>query len=640
MKKWPIIKINLFFLNSKKLIIYYIFFSFDNNKIKTLINYALKFPSSNNKINVEKINNSENYLADKEEEKKIFLTSYKYPYISSEILSHDFPFLLDKLIASNSNTINNIPKINTNTSIILNDLSNKELSFDVEAFMDDNFTKKEKDENFDIFSSVDNPDSNIEMIESDSDLELIDYLLNICFSQELNEVQGGYLIKIFTSLMHSLYSPSKSIYFIKYICYRKNGEILNNMIKKINCFYFQEIIYNFLIYNDEENNFSSYGGIDKKKIYIMSQLINYLKNGVKGIREIFCEYIINSKNEELLINENIFNLFCSEFVYNEESIFDNFCIISSHILKEYKFENCILNNSKSNSKSFMCRTTSAKCVLNNSIISLNLTDKEAIISKFYKIIKNIQLNILCSTTVKINFLTFIFEIMSLTRGNELLNNLKSIKYFLFLKEEFFNTKNDIIQSITINTINLLIQDNTNSNSNTLNKWFYELFINNEFINDALNIKNKSYSNYGLCSESLYIHIGVIFDMLIKNLSEFLSNNNILKKVEQFYNKEFKNYIERMNKSIYEINNSLNLSQYLNKNYENDNELKVDEVADMQSENISSKGAKNLFDLTETSYIKKNSMNLQLKEIISISQDDKFFSNEDDEKVIQSLEKNK
>ena len=141
MKKWPIIKINLFFLNSKKLIIYYIFFSFDNNKIKTLINYALKFPSSNNKINVEKINNSENYLADKEEEKKIFLTSYKYPYISSEILSHDFPFLLDKLIASNSNTINNIPKINTNTSIILNDLSNKELSFDVEAFMDDNFTK-------------------------------------------------------------------------------------------------------------------------------------------------------------------------------------------------------------------------------------------------------------------------------------------------------------------------------------------------------------------------------------------------------------------------------------------------------------------------------------------------------------------
>lgn len=227
-----------------------------------MIDYALKYPSLDKKINIEKINSTQNYLENKNEEKKIFLSSYKYPYLSSEILSHDFPFLLDKLITSNINTNSNLLKINTNTSIILNELSNKELSFDVEGFMDDNFTKKEKDENFDIFL---NQDSNIEIFENDSDLELIDYLLNISFSQELNGVQGGYLIKIIVSLMHSLYSPSKSIDFIKYICYRKNGEILNNMIKKINCFYFQEIIYNFLIYKDEENNFNSYGGIDKKR---------------------------------------------------------------------------------------------------------------------------------------------------------------------------------------------------------------------------------------------------------------------------------------------------------------------------------------------------------------------------------------
>ena len=436
--------------------------------------------------------------------------------------------------------------------------------------------------------------------------------------------------------MHSLYNPNKSIAFIKYICFRKNGEILNNIIKNINYFYNREIIYNILIYNDEDNNFSSYGGLDKKKSSIIIQLINYLKKGVEGIKEVFCEYIINYKNEELLINENTFNIFCSEFVFNDEKIFDKFCVISSHILKEYKFENCMLNNSKS----FIFRVSSAKGVLNNSLITLNVADKDAIISKFNKVIKNIQLNIITSTSVKINLITFIFDFMSLTRGNELLNNLKSIKYFIFLKNAFYNSKNDIIQSLIINKINLLLQEGINSNSQNY-KWFQEFFITNGFINEALNVKNIIHLNYGICSESLYIHIGIIFDLLIKNISDFLENNNILKKMEKLYNKEFKNYIERMNKPIFEINNSLNLSQFLNKNFEGENELKVDEISDIPNEANNQRGGKSIFDLTETSFIRKNSMNFQLKEILSISQDDKSFSNEDDVKnMIQSFEKNK
>ena len=436
--------------------------------------------------------------------------------------------------------------------------------------------------------------------------------------------------------MHSLYNPNKSIAFIKYICFRKNGEILNNIIKNINYFYNREIIYNILIYNDEDNNFSSYGGLDKKKSSIIIQLINYLKKGVEGIKEVFCEYIINYKNEELLINENTFNIFCSEFVFNDEKIFDKFCVISSHILKEYKFENCMLNNSKS----FIFRVSSAKGVLNNSLITLNVADKDAIISKFNKVIKNIQLNIITSTSVKINLITFIFDFMSLTRGNELLNNLKSIKYFIFLKNAFYNSKNDIIQSLIINKINLLLQEGINSNNQNY-KWFQEFFITNGFINEALNVKNIIHSNYGICSESLYIHIGIILDLLIKNISDFLENNNILKKMEKLYNKEFKNYIERMNKPIFEINNSLNLSQFLNKNFEGENELKVDEISDIPTETNNQRGGKSIFDLTETSFIRKNSMNFQLKEILSISQDDKSFSNEDDVKnMIQSFEKNK
>ena len=602
-----------------------------------MIDYALKSPSSNKIVNIEKINSSQNYLEREDEEKNIFLSSYKYPYLSSEILSHDFPFLLERIINYNNNINNNINnnniKFNTNTSCILNDLSNNELNFYADEFMDDNFTKKEivKDEIFEDFPQGENIDNPTEFFEIDGDLELVDYLFNTCFSQELNGVQGGYFIKIIRSLLHSLYSPNKSVIMMKYICFRKNGEILNNMIKKIKYFYFQEIIYDILIYNDEENNFNAYGGLDKKKTNIIIQLINYLKMGVEGIKEVFCEYIINYKNEELLINESSFNKFCSEFVYDNEKIFDKFCVISSHILKEYKFENCIINNSRS----FIFRASSTKGILNNSILSLNVADKESIITKFNKIIKNMELNILTSTTAKINFLTFIFDFMSLTRGTELLNNLKSIKYFLFIKNVFFTSKNDITQSIIINKINLLLKDG--SNSYNLNyKWFYELLINNGFINDALNIKNKSYSNYGLCTESLYIHLAIIFEILIKNLSDFLSNYDILKKVENYYNKEFKNYLKRMNKSIYEVNNSLNLSQIFNK--ENENELKVDEVPDYPGVNTSSKGIKGVFDLTETSFIKKHSINLSIKEILPNEQEERFITNEDEveKKMIQSI----
>ena len=610
-----------------------------------MIDYALKYPSLDKKINIEKINSTQNYLENKNEEKKIFLSSYKYPYLSSEILSHDFPFLLDKIInynINNNNNNNNNIKFNTNTSCILNDLSNTDLNFYADEFMDDNFSKKEikeivKDEIFEDFPQGENIENPTEIFENDGDLELIDYLFSMGMGQELNGVQGGYFIKIVRALMHSLYSPNKSIILMKYICFRKNGELLNNMIKKIKYFYFQEIVYEILIYNDEENNFSSCGGLDKKKSNIILQLIGYLKMGVEGIKEVFCEYIINYKNEELLINETTFNKFCSEFVYNNEEIFDKFCIISSHILKEYKFENCMINNSRS----FICRVSSSKCVLNNSIISLNVTDKDAIISKFNKIIKNIQLNIINSTSTKINFINFIFDFMSLTRGTELLNNLKSIKYFLFLKKIFFTTKNDLIQSIIINTINLLLKDYTPPlSTNPNNKWFYELFINNGFIIDALNIKNKSYSNYGICSELLYIHLAIIFEILVKNLTEFLTSHNYLKKVENFYNKEFKNYLERMNKSIFEVNNSLNLSQILNKNFDNESELKVDEIPDTPGVgvNTSVKGIKGVFDLTETSFMKKHSINLSIKEILPNGQEDKFITNDDEveKKMIQSL----
>ena len=86
----------------------------------------------------------------------------------------------------------------------------------------------------------------------------------------------------------------------------------------------------------------------------------------------------------------------------------------------------------------------------------------------------------------------------------------------------------------------------------------------------------------------------------------------------------------MNKPIYEINNTLNISQYLTKNIDNENELKVDEVSDTKDIENNIKVTESIFDLTETSFIRKNSTNPQMKEILSISQIDRLFSIEEDE----------
>ena len=522
-------------------------------------------------------------------------------------------------------------------------MSNNDLNFCVDEFMDENFTTKKenniliKEEKDEIFEDFQENGENIEIFEFENDLELIDYIFNISFTQELNGVQGGYFIKIIRSLMHSLYSPNKSIILLKHILYWKNGDILNKMIKNIKYYYFQEIIYELLIYNDEDNNLNMNGGLDKKKISIIVSLMNNLKYGIDGIKEIICDYIINCKNEELLINENTLNKCFGDFVFNNEIILDHFCVISSHILKEYKFENYMTNNN--NSKSFVFKNSS-KCVLNNSIISLNIADKDLIISKFNKIIRNFDLKLLICTLTKINFLTFIFDFMSLTRGNDLLNNLKYINYFTFVKNIFFSEKNDIVQTIIINGINLLLKD---YQTNAINKtWLCELLFNNGFIIEALSLKNIIYSNYGLCSNNLFVHIAVIFEILVKNLSELLLNNNLQEKVQNFYEKECKTYLERMNKPIYEISNSFNLSQILNKNFETENEIKVDEVDNIplnnnNNSNNNLKNSKNAFYLTEETYIKKHSLNTSTRDSNSGNNNENNTKLFFDENSVQSIE---
>ena len=97
----------------------------------------------------------------------------------------------------------------------------------------------------------------------------------------------------------------------------------------------------------------------------------------------------------------------------------------------------------------------------------------------------------------------------------------------------------------------------------------------------------------------------------------------------------------MNKPIYEVSNSFNLSQILNKNFDNENELKVDEVDNIEpnnNTNVNLKNSKATFYLTEESYIKKHNLNSSTKESISGNNDNNdgtklFF----DENLVQSIE---
>ena len=81
--------------------------------------------------------------------------------------------------------------------------------------------------------------NSLEINNNEPSLELVDYMFTISFNNELNNVQGGYLVKIVTSLIHSLYSPNKALCFIKYICFKKSNEILLKMLNLIQYNYFK-----------------------------------------------------------------------------------------------------------------------------------------------------------------------------------------------------------------------------------------------------------------------------------------------------------------------------------------------------------------------------------------------------------------
>ena len=596
-----------------------------------MIDYALKPPASQQEINIEKINNTNDYLMTMNpDEQKIFEKSYKYPYLAGEILSHDYPFLLDKIInidffGQENNTIGGELSMIKNTSNV---------DEGDEGGPDDSmgeFRNQQEQPEEDLDNNNNNTFFNTTIdnnLNNDRDnLELIDYLFNISFNFDLNPIQGGYLVKINRALLHSLYNPNKSNVFINYICYKKPIDLISNFWNKIQFFYFQEIIYDILMYCEEENNQNN--KLDIIKNNILTKLLVVMKTQTEGIKDILCDYISNCKGVDSLINENFLSKLCGAFsTSNNEKILENFCIATSHIIKLYKNDN--FSGSK-NLKPFEKNNIyNINNFLNNSLGILNLGDTDMLIGKINLTIKEINLGAFKSTNSKILFITFIYDFMNITRCQEFLDNLISINYFFFIKNLFFTSKNDMIQSLYINIIQLLIED-------TNEKWINELLFKNNFVEQALNITypNSNHNNFGLKDNQLYVHLAEIFDILIKNafINDFLKKINLFDKINNTFNNVYKNYIERMEKTICNFKcNSLYLPA--------EDSLRVDEIA--EKGDIKNIGEFNRFN---NNLFKKNSFSSSVKKEIFFDgqpegdiekREDNFDDDNENKNIIQDF----
>ncbi len=595
-----------------------------------MIDYALKPPVTSEEINIEKINSSSDYLKSmNNEEQSLYAKSYKYPYLACEILSHDYPFLVDKIInmdfyGQENNTIGGELSMIKNTSNV---------DEGDEGGADDSmgeFRNQQENQEEDIIDTNNNNtffnttiDNNLNN-EKDT-LEFVDYLYNSSFNNDLNNIQGGYLVKINRAFLHSLYSPNKSSVYISYICFKKPIDIISNFWNKIQFFHYQEIIYDILMYCEDETNQNQNKQLDIIKTNILTKLINVMKSQSEGIKDIFCDYILNCKGAESLVNENFLSKLTSAFISsNNEKILENFCIVTGQVLKLYKNDN--FSGSKNLKGGFINN------FLNSSLGILNFGDSDLLVGKIISIIKEMNLENFKSTQAKIILINFIYDFMTLTRCNEFLENLININFFKFFQNLFFSSKNDIIQSIYISTIQLLIED-------TNEKWITEILIKNNFLQQALSINynplDLNNTSFGIKENTLYIHLSEIFGILVKNvfINEILQKNNLFEKINNIYNTTYKIYVERMEQTICNFKcNSLYLPA--------EDSIKVDEIAekgDIKTINDFNRFNNNIFKRNSfSSNVKKELFFDGQPEGVIEKKEDNFYDDNENKNIIQDF----
>jgi hypothetical protein len=379
------------------------------------------------------------------------------------------------------------------------------------------------------------------------------------------------------------------------------------------------------MYCEEETNQNQNKQLDLIKTNILIKLITTMKTQSEGIKDIFCDYILNCKGAEALVNENFLSKLTSGFITcNNEKILENFCIVTGQILKLYKNDN--FSSSKNLKGGFVNN------FLNSSLGLLNFGDSDLLVGKLNAVIKELNLEYFKSTQAKIILLNFIYDFMTLTRSSEFLENLININFFNFFQKLFFSSKNDIIQSIYINTIQLLIED-------TNEKWLTEILIKNNFIEQALNTNysstDLSNSTFGIKENPLYIHLSEIFGILIRNvfMIEILQKNNLFEKINTIYNTTYKTYVERMEQTICNFKcNSLYLPA--------EDSIKVDEIAekgDIKTLNDFNRFNNNIFKRNSfSSNVKKELFFDGQPEGVIEKKEDNFYDDNENKNIIQDF----
>ena len=110
-------------------------------------------------------------------------------------------------------------------------------------------------------------------------------------------------------------------------------------------------------------------------------------------------------------------------ISNNEKNLENFCIVTSYIIKLFKNDNF---NSTKNIQPFKKKNIYNN-FLNKSLGILNFGYNDILIGKVYSAIKEINLEYFKSTNSKIIFIMFILDFMALSSYQEFFDNLILIK---------------------------------------------------------------------------------------------------------------------------------------------------------------------------------------------------------------------
>jgi hypothetical protein len=552
----------------------------------------------------------------------IYKYGYKYPFLATEILSSEVQIILDKMIPElileesksyllnlSSDSLNMTPAKKEDATgsyeemVILDEIKKEPQFLFNPPEIEYGFEKEKEKFYFDrlelINSSCISKDRDISLntsIEKRYNVASFDFpeLLDFIFSfasnfNDANSIQSVYFSRIIISFLKS----NKANLFIKYICLKKPEHLLN-LINNIHIIGFPDIISKILqldsINLEETLNYESLKSSMISKLvsryYINNNLENsYLCNhnnhsSTQNISSLILysnitfsliEYLENTKNLDLFLNENFLNSLLGNLasIKNKYS-FKEILIFSTALLKQFKIEyEKVYKFMNSVSISKKISNIESKIFEKTNILQLDMDI--LIINKFTNILDQILEAFLIDADnliLRNVIFDFICQLLKLSRNKFILNKFMSFRIFEFLWIKFYEQpNNNIFHNAIENMFNILIDELNTEDS------FFEYFIiksnflqlSEEYISGNKNeeeIINKTFYQFENSRNRIYQGFFVQTCRLCHNIYNVILGNKPVgqifhKQENSFFVDEFMNFyklniaffIEKMNISL-------------------------------------------------------------------------------------------